>query len=114
MQFRRRVSRHPADWDGICHIGRESADEWRECRVVDISMLGLGLTLNHPSPSELVGRHIFVDVPAAGESVSIRLEGKITNSRLIQGGTTRIGIEFDRPSESVSLSSRKTGRVVQG
>jgi hypothetical protein len=98
MQFRRRVPRQPTGWDGICHIEGESADDWRECRVVDISMLGIGITLNSPSPCQSVGRHILVDVPA-GE-VSIRLEGKITNSNLFRKGTARVGIEFDLSSES--------------
>jgi hypothetical protein len=98
MQFRRRVPRQPTGWDGICHVEGESADEWRECRVVDISMFGIGITLNCPSPCQSVGRHILVDVPAG--DVSIRLEGKITNSNLIRRGTTRVGIEFDLSSES--------------
>jgi hypothetical protein len=98
MPFRRRVPRQPTEWDGICHIEGESADEWRECRVVDISMLGIGITLDFPSPSQSVGRHILVDVPAG--DVSIRLEGKIANSKLIRVGTTRVGIEFDLSSDS--------------
>ena len=97
-RFRRRVPRQPTVWDGICHIEGESPDEWPECRVVDISMLGIGIMLNCPSPCQLVGRHILVDVPA-GE-VSIRLEGKITNSKLMRGGTIRAGIEFNLFSES--------------
>ena len=97
-RFRRRVPRQPTVWDGICHIEGESPDEWPECRVVDISMLGIGITLDCPSPCHLVGRHILVDVPA-GE-VSIRLEGKITNSKLMRGGTIRAGIEFNLSSES--------------
>ena len=28
---------------------------WRDCRVVDISMLGIGITFDHPNPSELSG-----------------------------------------------------------
>jgi len=72
----------------------------RKCRVVDISMLGLGITLHHPSSSELMGRHISVDVPAVGDSVSIRLAGKVTNTGLTRWGTVRLGIAFDRPSES--------------
>ena len=91
-RFRRRVPRQPTVWDGICHIEGESPDEWPECRVADISMLGIGITLNCPSQCPLVRRHILVDVPA-GE-VSIRLEGNITNSRLMRGGSTRVGIEF--------------------
>ena len=55
-RFRRRVPRQPAYWDGTCHIeGEADAGCW-ECRVLDISMFGLGLTLQHPAPSRLVGR----------------------------------------------------------
>ena len=46
MQFRRRVPRQPAGWDGVCQIEGEFA---ARCRVVDISMLGVGITLDHPS-----------------------------------------------------------------
>jgi hypothetical protein len=99
MQFRRRVPRQPTGWDGVCHVEGEPAGEWRECRVVDISMFGIGITLNCPSQCHWVGRHILVDVPAG--DVSIRLEGKIRNSKLIRRGTTRVGIEFDLSSESI-------------
>lgn len=98
--LRRRVPRQTAGWDGICHIEGESAEERRGCRVIDISMLGLGMSLNHPSPSQTVGRRISVDVPTLGDSVSIRLEGKITNARPTLEGSARVGIEFDEPSVS--------------
>jgi hypothetical protein len=67
MKLRRRVPRQPAGWNGTCHVEGETADGWRPCRVIDISMLGLGMTLNHSSPSHLVGRRISVDVPAIGD-----------------------------------------------
>ena len=95
MQFRRRVPRQPAGWDGVCQIEGEFA---ARCRIIDISMLGVGITLDHPSPYALVGRHISVDVPAVGDSASIRLEGKITNAKLTLRTTVRVGIEFDSPS----------------
>ena len=95
MQFRRRVPRQPAGWDGVCQIEGEFA---ARCRVIDISMLGVGITLDHPSPYALVGRHISVDVPAVGDSASIRLEGKVTNAKLTLRTTVRVGIEFDNPS----------------
>jgi hypothetical protein len=98
VRLRRRVPRQPTRWDAMCHIEGECGHEWRACRVVDISMLGAGITLNCPSPSHSVARRILVDV-AAGE-VSIRLEGKITNAKLIRQGTSRLGVEFDLSSES--------------
>jgi hypothetical protein len=95
VQFRRRAPRQAAGWDGVCHIEGEFATR---CRVIDISMLGVGITTDHPSPYELVGRHISVDVPTVGDSGSIRLEGTIANAKLTLRTTVRIGIEFDSPS----------------
>ena len=94
MQFRRRVPRERAGWDGVCQIEGEFA---ARCRVIDISMLGVGITLDHPSPYALVGRHISVDLPAVGDSAGIRLEGTVTNARLTLRTSVRLGIEFDTP-----------------
>ena len=109
MYFRRRTPRQPAGWDGVCQIEGEFA---ARCRVVDISMLGVGITLDHPSPYALVGRHISVDLPAVGDSASIRLEGKIANARLTLRTTVRVGIEFDSPSPE--LVSKVDGQARAG
>lgn len=100
MEQRRRVPRRSAGWFGICHIEGESGPSWRDCRVIDISMLGLGIALHHFWPSELVGRHISVEAPAVGESLNVRLEGVIKNAEPTSGGVVRVGIEFDGLSES--------------
>jgi hypothetical protein len=98
MQFRRRVPRQPAGWDGVCQIEGEFA---ARCRVIDISMLGLGITLEHPSPAELAGRRICVEVSTViGDSSMIRLEGKIANAKATLGRAVRVGIEFDQPSKA--------------
>jgi len=99
MEFRRRVPRQPAGWDGVCEIEGEFASR---CRIIDISMLGVGITLDHPSPQALVGRHITVDIPAIGDSASLRLEGRITSARLTLRASVRVGIEFDSPSAEVA------------
>jgi hypothetical protein len=101
LQLRREVPRQPAGWDGVCHIPGESATP---CQVIDISMLGLGLTLESPWPDRLVGSPISVEVPAIGDSISIRLEGRVKNAKAIADGGVRIGIAFDRPSESESTA----------
>ena len=51
MTYNRRVKRLRAGWDGICRIEGEPGE--RRCRIDDISMLGLGVTFTHPSPSRL-------------------------------------------------------------
>jgi hypothetical protein len=100
MEQRRRVPRLSAGWFGICHIEGESDPAWRDCQVIDISMFGLGITLHHFWPLELVGRHISVEAPAVGDSVNVRLEGVIRNADATSGGVIRVGIEFDGLSES--------------
>ena len=87
MTYSRRVKRLRAGWDGICRIEGEPGE--RRCRIDDISMLGLGVTFTHPSPSQLAGRRISVDVPAMA-----RLEGQITHAEVILGGAVRVGVVF--------------------
>jgi hypothetical protein len=98
VQLRRRVPRQLAGWVGMCLIQGEPATKRHECRVVDISMMGLGLMFQHPSPSGLVGRRMSGDVSAVGDRVSIRLEGQVTNATVAPGGAARVGIEFDDSS----------------
>jgi hypothetical protein len=112
MEHRRRIPRHSTDWFGICHIEGESDPDWRDCRVVDMSTLGLGIMLHHFWPAEIVGRRISVDAPAAGDSVNIRLEGVITNAESTPGGVVRVGIEFDGPSESELAIATVLGEMI--
>jgi PilZ domain len=100
MKHRRRVPRQIAGWEGTCRIvGDSAAGSWA-CRVIDISMLGLGMTFNHASPSELLGRRISVEVPAVGDSFSLQLEGVVKNAVPTLEGAVRVGIAFDGLSES--------------
>jgi hypothetical protein len=99
MTYSRRVKRLRAGWDGICRIEGEPG-EWG-CRIDDISMLGLGVTLAHPSPSRLAGRRISVDVPAMD-----KFEGEITHAEAILGGAVRAGVVFkDRPAPTFDLTA---------
>ena len=50
MEHRRRVPRQPPGWRGLCLIEAESAAGWHDCRVIDISMFGLGITLRCARP----------------------------------------------------------------
>jgi hypothetical protein len=67
---------------------------WRDCEVIDVSMFGLGITLHHPQPWEIVHRRIVVDVSAIGESANIRLEGEIRDAAFTLEGDIRVGLEF--------------------
>lgn len=101
MDNRRRTARQTVGWNGSCHIEGEGASGWRDCRVVDISVFGVGIRLQHLRPTELVGRRISVELPAVGESINLRLEGEIRNAvRTTLRTTVRIGIEFDELSNT--------------
>jgi hypothetical protein len=94
MDYRRRVERQPTAWAGFCHIAGESPSMWRDCEVIDISMFGLGITLHHPQPWELVDRHIVVDISAIGDVLNVRLEGEIRDAAFTLEGDIRVGFEF--------------------
>jgi len=87
MPYRRDVTRQAAGWPGICNIAGDSAES-RKCWIVDISMLGAGLTLEHPSPSTLMGRRISICVP-------VQLDGEVTHAGLTLEDAVQVGIKFD-------------------
>jgi hypothetical protein len=100
MENRRRVHRQPAGWGASYRLSGEPVGAWRHCRVVDISMLGLGITFDHPNPSELTGRSISVNLPGDGSCVNVRLEGEIRNATATMNRDLRVGIEFFGLSET--------------
>jgi PilZ domain len=100
VENRRRQQRQPAGWVGSYQLAGEYTTGWRDCRVVDISMLGLGITFDHPNPSELAGRLVSVNLPGNGSCVNVRLEGQIKNASAMLSRDIRVGIEFIRLSET--------------
>jgi hypothetical protein len=111
LPLRRRVPRQLAGWTGTCAMDSDPETERHQCRVVDISMLGLGLVFRHPSPSSLVGGRISIEVSAVDDRVNIRLEGVVRNSTVTSGGAVRVGVEFDDDEESESYSITTEGNT---
>ncbi len=96
----RRAPRQTADWIGWCRFPNVSGDERIECRVVDISQLGLGIVLGGSSQvSDFVGRPIAVETPILGTAANIRLEGEVKNEAVGRDGSVRLGIEFLGPTD---------------
>ncbi len=109
LPLRRRVPRQLAGWTGTCAMDGKPDAERHQCRVVDISMLGLGLVFQHPSPSSLVGCRISVEVSAVDDRVNIRLEGIVRHATVTSGGAVRVGVEFDdEESQSYSITTEGT------
>lgn len=50
--------------------------------------------MQHPRPSDLIGRRVSVEVPAVGDSVNIRFEGEVKHVARTTLRSIRIGIEF--------------------
>ena len=96
MRERRRHTRQTAGWRATCLIDEPElgTKEWRECWVLDLATNGLGVTMLHRNPSELLGRSILVEFPAMSQWVSVRLEGPITHVEEMAPELVRVGIEF--------------------
>jgi len=105
VENRRRVRRQAARWMGRCHIENEPSDLWRECAIIDVSTLGVGIDLWYPDPVELLGlwqdgelrldarRRITVQLQS-GHSVYVPAEGEVRNAGTAADGIVRAGIEF--------------------
>jgi PilZ domain len=109
MEFRRRVPRQIAGWFGTRHIEGGAADEPRRCRVIDVSELGVGIQLDHPFGSALVGPHIVVETPVMANSGNIRLEGEVRNVVPAEDGSVRLGSSSPGSRSSNRQSSRPSG-----
>jgi hypothetical protein len=100
VENRRRIHRQPIGWAASYRLAEESALGWRECRVVDISMLGMGITLARPESADLLGRLVSVNLPGPASSVNVRLEGQIRSAVPTINRRLRVGIEFTHLSEA--------------
>src|SRR5580704_7773205 len=98
-EFRRRVPRiATTSWSGRYIVEDDPQSEWTECRVLDISVLGVGLELfpidSDHDPGQLVGHRLVIQVQApVGESISVRLMGSVTHVGSGPEGGVRTGLE---------------------
>ncbi len=102
MEFRRRAPRVATEgWPGRYIVEDDPHSGWIECRVLDISLIGVGLELFGHIESDLLGHRLIVHVQTpVGESVSIRLVGRVMNVGKGNEGGTRAGLEFVGLSDS--------------
>lgn len=100
-ELRRRAPRAQTDpWPGKYVIDDDTWTVWNECRLLDISVLGIGLELFGPVDPSLVGQRLVIHVDVGGgQALSLRFTGTVRN--LIPGrfGGTRAGVEFSGLSE---------------
>lgn len=91
-------------WGGRYTVEDDPASGWHDCRVLDISMLGVGLELLPARCEEieaLMGRRLVVHVQSPmGDSISLRLVGQVRNVRDGRSGGVRAGLAFVGLSET--------------
>jgi hypothetical protein len=92
-------------WSGRYIVDDDPGSNWNECRVLDISVLGVGVEILPTRPEDaseaLIGHRIVVQVqPPVGDSVTIRLVGRARNISPGSEGGTRLGLEFVGLSET--------------
>jgi hypothetical protein len=94
------MTRHASGWRGSWRLAEDSELDWQDCRVVDMSVRGLGITFVHSDPSVLWGRRLCVELPGGASSVNVRLEGKIEHVMQTINRDVRVGIEFTELSQT--------------
>jgi PilZ domain len=99
MDRRRRTPRVVTPgWPGRYVIEDEPDSEWGDCRVLDLSVAGVGLELlsaHAVAPDRLVGHRLVVHLRSpAGDSVALRLVGEVRNVSPGPEGGVRAGLEF--------------------
>ncbi len=93
---RRGVAREPAGWLGrYMVVGRRELG-WGECRVLDVSPVGVGLELFGPWPRDGVDADLLVCLESAiePESEGTHLPATVRNASAGKFGFLRVGIEF--------------------
>jgi c-di-GMP-binding flagellar brake protein YcgR len=99
--LRRRVPRASVEPSaGKYIVEDEPLAGWRECVLIDLSLLGMGVELFGPVHPSLTGRRLRVEVDVGeSSSVSLCLLGVVRNLSPGELGGTRVGIEFTELSE---------------
>jgi hypothetical protein len=79
--------------------------EWKDCMVLDLSALGVGVSVNGAVPDELMGQWIVLEVQMpVGVSVHVRLQGEVRHAAHDLWGDTRVGVEFNGLPRSLTSS----------
>lgn len=101
MQLRRRAPRVEIDWSGWCNIGGHPESEVHQCRLVDLSLVGMGLELLGDGIGDVVGCRLVLDVePPGGGSIKLHVVGQVVRQEATSEGRTRVGLELCGLSDS--------------
>ncbi|HLG67003.1 MAG TPA: PilZ domain-containing protein [Acidimicrobiales bacterium] len=107
---RRRFPRQGIGWRGRCILGDDPWAIWIECRAIDISLIGLGIEVFGPVPTDVLGRSLTVEVsPPTKPSVGLKLSGPVRHRRPGRHGSVHVGMEIS----DVSLTEGSATRAVE-
>ena len=84
-QIRRLLPRQFTNWRGKCMFEDDPEQRWRDCRVLDVSSAGAGLTIADLDEDEPVGSQIIL---------AIHLRGELRNVTPGRDDGRRMGIKF--------------------
>ncbi len=90
-ELRRLLPRQLTDWRGKCLFEDEPDQQWRDCRVLDVSSAGAAVELLNMSPGELVGSRMLL---------AVHLRGELRHFQGTDSGRLRAGIQFVDLSDS--------------
>ena len=86
-------------WPGKCIVEDDPGAAWIECRLLDISHLGLGLELLGECSDTIIGRRLVVHIDVGGGAITLRVVGLVKRVGAGHPGWTRAGLEFEGLSE---------------
>ncbi len=66
-RFKRRTPRVATGWAGKYVVEDDPASDWSDCRVTDLSIMGVGLELCGDTAQDLIGRQVIVQVQSQVE-----------------------------------------------
>ncbi len=94
---RRRARRETAGWLGRYALDTRGWPDWSRCRVVDVSVAGVGLELLGPPVA--VGERVAVDLQLLRSNMArITLTGEVRHAAAVEG-TLRVGVRFVEVTE---------------
>jgi len=85
QQMRRLVPRQVTNWRGKYLIEGDSAERWRQYRVVDVSSAGAGVDLFDATPEETEGRQIML---------AVHMRAMVRDWGPVRGEILRVGTQF--------------------
>jgi acetamidase/formamidase len=89
----RRSPRYAADWAARYRL--DERDEWRVCRVVDVSLDGAALELVDVTFVEGLTGPIVVQVASiSGDQIGVTLRAVIRRHEQLDNGRMLVGVEF--------------------